>query len=51
MLAANHREEMDQWLEEIKKCMDEDQGSTGPRYDIILFQVLFLLLNLFLLSV
>lgn len=30
MLAANHREEMDQWLEEIKKCMDEDQGSTGP---------------------
>ena len=32
MLAANHKEEMDEWLNEIKKCMEEDQGSTSQRY-------------------
>ena len=32
MLAANHKEEMDEWLYEIRKCMEEDQGSTGQRY-------------------
>lgn len=29
MLAANHKEEMDEWLAEIRKCMEEDQGSTS----------------------
>ncbi|XP_022793435.1 SH2B adapter protein 1-like [Stylophora pistillata] len=29
MLAVNHREEMDEWLAEIRKCMEEDQGSTS----------------------
>lgn len=29
MLAANYKEEMDEWLAEIKKCMEEDQGSSG----------------------
>ncbi|KAJ7375092.1 SH2B adapter protein [Desmophyllum pertusum] len=29
MLAANHKEEMDEWLVEIRKCMEEDQGSTS----------------------
>ena len=32
MLAANYKEEMDEWLAEIKKCMEEDQGSSGQRY-------------------
>ena len=32
MLATNHKEEMDEWLNEIKKCMEEDQGSTNQRY-------------------
>lgn len=31
MLAANHKEEMDEWLAEIRKCMEEDQGSTSQR--------------------
>ena len=34
MLAANHKEEMDEWLNEIKKCMEEDQGSTNQRYKL-----------------
>jgi len=34
MLAANYKEEMDEWLAEIKKCMEEDQGSSGQRYVI-----------------
>lgn len=29
MLAANQKEEMDEWLAEIGKCMEEDQGSTS----------------------
>ena len=32
MLAANYKEEMEEWLAEIKKCMEEDQGSSGQRY-------------------
>lgn len=31
MLAANQKEEMDEWLAEICKCMEEDQGSTSQR--------------------
>ena len=31
MLAANQKEEMDEWLAEIGKCMEEDQGSTSQR--------------------
>ena len=31
MLAANHKDEMDEWLAEIRKCMEEDQGSTSHR--------------------
>lgn len=29
MLAASHKEEMDEWLDEIKNCMEEDQGATS----------------------
>lgn len=29
MLAANDKQEMDEWLAEIRKCMEEDQGSTN----------------------
>lgn len=32
MLAASHKEEMDEWLDEIKNCMEEDQGATSQRY-------------------
>lgn len=31
MLAANQKEDMDEWLAEICKCMEEDQGSTSQR--------------------
>ena len=34
MLAANHKEEMDEWLVEIRKCMEEDQGTTSQRYSL-----------------
>lgn len=32
MLAASDKQEMDEWLAEIRKCMEEDQGSTNQRY-------------------